>query len=261
MTTQQPKRALLVLLAICSLTAAPALADDTETQLQTGKTLLNEALESNDRQKLDQAATIFQAQLDKPGFDQSILVAQVNNTAQLYQSMEQPKQSLDWWQRLIKIEPENWRAWAKVMQCSQALSDLKQRDDARDKVIELYKQGKVTQKFYCREQFSSGDKKIMALEYFKPDTDLGVEMVFRITPKNDPETQFRRYTLGEIASDTQIARELKEIGPRDHMYSIDGFDQRGQWLLKMTAKKPSYEQLRAMVLADLEKVRPATQGK
>jgi tetratricopeptide (TPR) repeat protein len=261
MATQQLKRAILVLLATSCLTAIQARADDSESQIQSGKTLLNEALESNDRQKLDTAATIFQAQLDKPGFDQSTLVVQVSNTAQLYQNFEQQKQSLDWWQRLIKIEPENWRAWAKVVQCSQALSNVKQRDDARDRVIELYKQGKVDQKCFCREQFFSGDKKIMALEYFKPDTELGVEMVFRVSSKTAPEVPSRRYTLGEIASDTQVARELKEIGPNDHMYSIDGFDQRGQWLLSMTTKKPSYEQLRAMVVADLEKARPAAPGK
>ncbi len=261
MATQQLKRTFLVLLAIFSLITVPAQADDTESQIQNGKTLLNEALDTSDRQKLEQAAKIFQALLDKPGFNQSALAVQVSNTAQFYQNAEQHKQSLDWWQRLTKIEPENWRAWAKVVQCSQALGDIKQRDEAREKVIALNKQGKVDQKFFCREQFSSGDKKIMVLEYFVPDTKFGVEMVFRVSPKTEPEVQSRRYTLGEIDSDTQLARELKEIGPDDHMFSIDGFDKRGQWLLKMTTKKPSYEQLREMILADIDKARTGEPSK
>lgn len=261
MATQQLKQAFLVLFAISSLVAIPARADDAESQVKNGMSLLDEALESSDRQKLEQAAKIFQAQLDKPDFDPSTLAEQVSNTAQMYQNLELQKQSLDWWQKLIKIEPDNWRAWAKIVQCSQALNDMKQRDDAREKVIALYKQGKVDQKCFCREQFSVGEKKIMALEYFIPDTKLGVELVFRVSPKTSPETQSRRYTLGEIASDTQVARELKEIGPEDHMYSIDGFDQRGQWLLTMTTKKPNYDKLRAMVLADLDKARPAPKGK
>ncbi len=72
MATQQLKQAFLVLLAVSSLVAIPARADDAESQVKNGMSLLDEALESNDSQKLEQAAKIFQAQLDKPGFDHCI---------------------------------------------------------------------------------------------------------------------------------------------------------------------------------------------
>jgi tetratricopeptide (TPR) repeat protein len=245
-------RLALAILLFTSLTVvSPAQATDTPTGIETGKTLLKDALESNDREKLDKAAAIFQTEWDRPGSDQASMVVEVNNTAQLYQAMELQKESLDWWRKLSKIEPENWRAWAKIVQCSQALGLTKERDEAREKVFALNRQGKVEQKFFVCEQFTDGDKRIMSLEYFKPETKLGVMVTFRVMEKNSPDTLFRRYTLGEIESDTQIARELKEIGPNDHMYSIDGFNEGGQWLITMTTKRPTYEELRAMVLKDL----------
>jgi len=247
MALRSLKLAVILLLFTSTALVIPAFADDAESQLQTAKKLL------------DQAATILEAQLQKPGFDPSTITVQIQNTAQSYQIIDQPKQSLDWWQKLIKVEPDNWRAWAKVVQCAQALNDLKERDMARDKVLDLNKLGKVDQKMFCREQFSSGDKKIMAFEFFKPDTEFGIEFALHVSTKNTLDSQLRRYTLGESTTDTQVARELKEIGPNDHMYSVDGFDKRGQWLLTMTTKKPTYEELRAMVITDLDKQRPDSQ--
>jgi len=253
--------ALAILLFTSPADILPAQSAETISQLQTGKTLLRQALEATDRDKLDKAAAIFQTEWDKPGADKAQMVVEVSNTAQLYQSLELPKESLEWWRRLSTVEPENWRAWAKIVQCAQTLNLPKERDEARDRVISLNDAGKVEQKFFVCEQFTSGDKKIMALEYFKPESQLGVMMTFRVMMKSSPDVLFRRYTLGEIDSDTQIARELKEIGPNDHMYSIDGFNEGGQWLITMTTKKPSYEELRAIVLKDLEVERKGPQRK
>ncbi|PZM77780.1 MAG: hypothetical protein DKT66_26240 [Candidatus Melainabacteria bacterium] len=255
------RRALAFVLFTSLALVAPAQAADSESQYQSGKTLLNEALESSDRAKLDKAAAIFQTEWDKSGSDHNAMVVEVSNTAQLYQMLELPKESLDWWRRLSKVEPDNWRAWAKIVQCAQTLNQPKEHDEAHEKVFALNKEGKVEQKFLVCEQFSSGDKKIMALEYFKPEGKLGVMMTFRISMKDSPDTLFRRYTLGEIESDTQIARELKQIGPQDHMYSIDGFNESGQWLITMTTKKPTYEELRALVLKDLSVERKGAQKK
>lgn len=253
--------ALAILLFAPPTDILPVQAADADSPLETGKTLLKEALEATDRDKLDKAAAIFQKEWDKPDTDKAQMVVEVSNTAQGYQTLELPKESLDWWRKLSTLEPENWRAWAKIVQCAQTLNLPKERDEARDRVISLNNAGKVEQKFFVCEQFTCGDKKIMSLEYFKPESKLGVMMAFRVVLKSSPDVLFRRYTLGEIESDTQIARELKEIGPNDHMYSIDGFNEGGQWLITMTTKKPSYEELRAIVLKDLELERKGPQRK
>ncbi|HNB22767.1 MAG TPA: hypothetical protein PKZ32_10125 [Candidatus Melainabacteria bacterium] len=241
-----------VLLLFTTLTTLQFVhAAESLSQIKIGNTLLKEALEASDREKLDKAAAILLTEWSKPGADRAAMVVDVNNTAQLYQTLELPQESIEWWRRLSKIEPDNWRAWAKIVQCAQTLALTKERDEAREQVIALNNRGKVEQKFFVCEQFSDGDNKIMALEYFRPESQLGVMMAFRISKKDTPDTLFRRYTLGEIESDTQIARDLKEIGPEEHMYSIDGFNQNGQWLITMSTKKPSYEELRAIVLKDL----------
>lgn len=243
--------------SLASTLGLASFADDANTKIETAGKLLDDAIQLHDQQKLDQAASLVEEQLKNENVAQISLAAKIQNIAQCYQILEQQKLSLEWWQKLLKLEPQNWRAWAKVIQCSQALNDLKQRDAARETVIDLNKQGKVDQKMFCREQFNVGDKRVMAMEYFVPDTKFGVELAFRVTQKDDLENLFRRYTLGEAPADTQVARELKEIGPDDHMYSIDGFAGQNQWLLKMTTKKPSYEEVRTMVVADIAKERPA----
>jgi hypothetical protein len=202
--------------------------------------------------RLQEASDIVQKLYEMP-VNRPHLAALIQNIGQMYQLNRMPGKSIEWWQRLAVVEPENWRAWSKIVQCAQALDLMRERDEAREKVFALNKEGKVDQKLYCREQFTVGDEYVMAMEYFKPDGRFGVELSFLVSRPESPEQLNRRYTFGELKSDTLVARSVQAIGPIDKMYSIDGFDMNGQWLLSMTEKHLPYETIRDMIVADLKK--------
>lgn len=244
---------LLILLSMFGLGNSSAIAQSNNAKFERAETLMRESVEAGDKKKLDEGAAIILELISAKDVDQKYLADDVQTLAQLYQSTEQPEKSLEWWRKLLVMEPDNWRAWSKVVQCSQALDNKTERDAARTKVFDLNQNGKVDQKMYCREQFRHGEYRAMVMEMFKPDTRLGTEMVFLFRKGSDDEKPERRYTFGELVGDTQIARELKTIKPDEHLYSVDGFNQEGQWLVTMMKSKPSYEDLRKVVVADLDK--------
>lgn len=236
--------------AVPNTSAADAVSP---SQPQSIERLVEEGIASRDVKKIDSAASLLEEQLRKSDANQSEYGATIQNIAQYYQLDGQPGKSLEWWQRLTKVEPDNWRALSKIVQCTQALGKIDERDAAREKLLAMNAAGKVDQRMFCREQFKFGDTPVMVMEYFKPDGKLAVEMAFLMMSKTEPPTVLKRYTFGELVSDTQMAREMKTIGPDEHMYSIDGFTKERQWLVQMLKTKPTYEKLREMILADMSK--------
>ncbi len=67
MSRRTIKLALIALLFTTITITIATFAADSDSQFQTAKTLLNDALESNDRAKFDKAAAIFQASLNFAG--------------------------------------------------------------------------------------------------------------------------------------------------------------------------------------------------
>ena len=71
---------------------------------------------------------------------------------------------------------------------------------------------------------------------------------------SDGKTALARYELGETELDTTFARETKRIGPDDHVYSLDGYAGRVEWLVSMfKLLYPRYEAVRSEVIADLNR--------
>jgi hypothetical protein len=243
----------LILLITFGFDGSSVCAESIAPKLEQAETLLRDSVETGDKKKLDDGAAIVLELISTKDVDQKYLADDVQTVAQLYQTSEQPEKSLEWWRKLLVLEPDNWRAWSKVVQCSQTLDKMSDRDEARLKVLALNKDGKVDQKMFCREQFRHGEYRAMVMELFTPDTKLGTELVFLFRKGSDDEKPDRRYTFGELKGDTQIARELKSIGPDDHLYSVDGFNAEGQWLVTMMKSKPTYEDLRKVVIGDLDK--------
>lgn len=232
---------------------ATAAAVEAAAQPQDIGRLVEDGIQAHDVKKIDAAAAMIDAELQKPDANQAVYGGSIQNIAQFYQLDGQPAKSLHWWQKLTKAEPDNWRALSKIVQCAQALGLLDERDAARAKLIAMNAAGKVNQRMFCREQFKFGDTPVMVMEYFKPEGKTAVEMAFLMMSKTEPPTVLKRYTFGELVSDTQIAREMKTIGPDEHMYSIDGFTKERQWLVFMLKKKPTYEKLRELIVADMGK--------
>ncbi len=177
------------------------------------------------------------------------------NVGQLYQNAQKPAESIIYWKKLVQLQPNDWRAWSKIMQCGQALGQPAEVEAARQSLLSLYKDRKVEAPRFCREQFALGKAQLMVFEYFYPRGKKAEFLEFDIL--NASGNPAYRYVLAEHESDTQIARELHEIGPNEHVFSLDAYDSKNkQTLISMFRKKvepPSYDEVRRIVVADIRK--------
>ncbi|MBS1953355.1 MAG: hypothetical protein JST89_04160 [Cyanobacteria bacterium SZAS-4] len=178
---------------------------------------------------------------------------------QLYQNLEQPKESLVWWQKVVSSDENDWRAWAKIAQCCQALSDHPQRNKAREHVLQLAKNGKVEQPMFCIEQFKNRTNPVMVMEYWNhnaanPNSRDKVFYSF-IVLAPDHKSTVLRYVLTELATDTSFGRETQSLGPDEHRYSVDRYQKGSVGLITMFNGKepPGYDKVKAVVLTDLDK--------
>lgn len=190
------------------------------------------------------------------------LVPMMANLGQFYQDEGNAEASVTWWQKVVAADPLDWRAWCKIIQCSQALGDMKQRDVARKQVYTLAKDGKVDQNVICRDQFRDHEHPVMVLEYWKNYLSLN-SLTGNSADKNFNSFVVRsdggkktlyRYVLCELGVDTQLAREMKTIPANQHRFSIDRYDPSGSvGLIAMFdgAAPPEYEKVKATVVADL----------
>jgi tetratricopeptide (TPR) repeat protein len=88
------------------------------------------------------------------------------------------------WKSLTELDPDDWRARAKLVQTYQAIGDLKARDEQRWKLFDLRKSGKSEDlnklDFYCREQFEAAGKKLLVFEHFELKGERALRYVFSI---------------------------------------------------------------------------------
>lgn len=200
-----------------------------------------------------QAAEQLQKVFDNASFDRSSCTDTAANIAQLYQDEDKLADSLRWSETVVKFSPQDWRSWAKIVQCAQTLGDTKKRDSARERLVELNNKHLVDQSLFCREQFSIEGKHVMVLEYFTPKKPNNVRLSFVVLGPSG-KTVLTRYALGETEADTAFARESKNIGPDDHIYSLDGYAGNGEWLVSMFKPTfPEYETVRSAVIADVNR--------
>lgn len=178
------------------------------------------------------------------------------NLGQFYQNAGNARASLWWWQKTVELNDADWRAWAKIVQCCQTLGDFSLRDQVRKRVIQLYEAGKVDQQVFCVDQFTVGNDRVMALQYFKP-TNENIKVTYSFNVMSKDGKPRLRYTLAELPIDTELARASKKIGQNEHVYSLDRYDlPHHQSLVSMFyGEKPTeYDLVKKAVLSDIPKV-------
>jgi hypothetical protein len=250
------KGQIIAMLTLCAFTICVAANAAVNDEAAQASSLEEKAipLPRGSKERLDliaQAAEHLQKAIDG-GADKNACLDAGANLAQLYQDEEKAADSIHWSEIVVKLEPNDWRSWAKIAQNAQTLGDKSKRDAAREKVIELNKQHLVDQKVFCREQFKVGGESVMALEYFEPAQPNNVQLSFVVVKDGKIAT---RYALGETEADTSFARESKQIGPSDHIYSLDGYAGNKEWLVSMFKPTfPDYEKARASVVGDMNRL-------
>jgi tetratricopeptide (TPR) repeat protein len=156
--------------------------------------------------------------------------AVVWNLGTAYAELERNEEALVCWQQMRKLEPGNWQSTAKVVQALQALGRLEERDRVIARLLAERKENQdpqlARQRWFCREQFNVGDQKVLAVEYFEPTAPRAVFVAF-VAPGPDGKELFR-YSLGSYDTTTQMARDLKDIGPTDRLYHLDYYENHEQ---------------------------------
>jgi len=169
-------------------------------------------------------------------------------------ALDRHAKALGYWQQYRKVQPDDWRAIAKTIQEQEALKDLKARDATIKQLYALRKSSTDPAlrkaERYCREQFSAGGHRVQVFEYFEPRGERGLILRFSLVDAlTDAEKAFIAFGTGE--RETQLNRELGQIGKNDRTYYLDFYEPGRVATLALLNAKPSYESLRAMVTKEL----------
>jgi tetratricopeptide (TPR) repeat protein len=184
------------------------------------------------------------------------------NIGQVHQTRGRHEDAIRAFKAASRLAPDDWRIRAKLVQEWQALGKTKERDAARDALFRLHDDGAIDAEMYCREQFTHGDERVMAFEYFELKGERAVRYSFQVLEPGKDEPKYK-ISLGSYDTTTQIARETDEIGPEDRIFHLDGYYPNGEHrTFGFYNEEPSYEDTREAVTAILEgKARPVSSSK
>ncbi len=167
------------------------------------------------------------------------------------------------WKSLTGLDPDDWKARAKLVQVYQALGDLKSRDEQRAKLLELRKSGRLEelnkQDFYCREQFEAAGKRVMVFEHFELKGERALRYVFIVLDESGEGEAFR-ISLGSYETTNRISVELGSVKKGERMFHLDGYYKWGHATYGFFTPEPSYDEVRKRVIDILEgKTQPQSQ--
>lgn len=159
--------------------------------------------------------------------------------------------ALSAWDLYRCMVPDDWRARPKVIQSCQALGDTARRDRERDELLALRRAGTdpelAAEPRYCLEQFRVGDLAVFAYEIFEPAGKMAVFYQFIV---GQPRGMILgEYSLGSYDFTTNSAREAGRLGPDERYYHLDRYDPAGHTTFGFYTTLPSYDEVRAGVVA------------
>jgi tetratricopeptide (TPR) repeat protein len=177
------------------------------------------------------------------------------NIGQIRQNQEKPAEALDAFRTAWKFQKDDYKLLSKIIQCEQAMGQIKERDADRVLLFKMHKQGVVAAQLYCREQFKVNQMKVMVMEFFELEGEWAVRYAFHVL--DDKGNSTRRISLGSYDMTTQIARQLGEVGKDERIFHLDGYTTGRHTTFGMFKKEPTYEETREMVVKVLtDKMKP-----
>src|SRR5262249_18386801 len=157
-------------------------------------------------------------------------------------------ESLEQFSAAAKLEPDDDRIAAKVVQCCQALGRRKERDKARGRLFKLHEQGKTERELYCRDQFKASKYDVMALEYFELKGERAVRCSFQVTPHGKDKPAYR-ISLGSYELTNAIAHEQGTLPKDQRCFHLDRYFPSGKHETFAFYKgEPKYDDVRATVI-------------
>lgn len=204
----------------------------------------SKANELSDQHRYQEAMPLYLKVLEQYPDEPSVLW----NTGVNAQFCKQWEVALQMWQSLRKLEPENWKIQAKLIQVYQAMDKTVERDRQRNELLEYQKANptKVQEPNFCREQFEVGAKRVLAFENFDFSTPRRVRYTFRVVNLDPSEKDFL-ISLGSYDFTTEYARRSGEIKPDQRIYHLDYYAQGEHRTYAFESSEPSYETTRQWV--------------
>ena len=174
--------------------------------------------------------------------------------------------SIQLFQELKRLQPDDWRARAKLIQAYQAAGKSAECDRERDALLELKKsagQGELkSQKTFVRDQFVVGGRRVFASEHFALEGERALLYSFTISRPNSDELEKFRVSLGSYDATTRFMRESKQIGPEDRVYHLDYYAGGEHRTYRFYTRRPSYDEVRQSLSEILEgKLQPISSSK
>lgn len=161
------------------------------------------------------------------------------------------------WQRLKTLEPPDWRLRAKLVQVWQALGRFSERDAERTELMNMWQAGEPAvlheQVHYCRDQFTVNGKKVMVLEHFELKGERALRYVFMVLNEAGDGEEFS-ISLGSYESTNAVWRTTTKPEPAAgaRLFHLDGYFTNGHATYGFFTPEPSYDRIRAEVVAILE---------
>jgi tetratricopeptide (TPR) repeat protein len=166
------------------------------------------------------------------------------------------------WERLLPKSPDDIQLRAKLVQAYQALSDLKARDEAREQVYRLWREGKTEEladpDYYCRDQFEVGEQRLMVFEHFELEGDRAIRYVFYVLKpgQSDPDL---RISLGSYDSTNRFAIQRGTVRKDQRLFHLDGYWGSSHATYGFFVDEPSYDSIREQVIAIVQgKLKPVS---
>lgn len=174
------------------------------------------------------------------------------NAGQTLQTLGKHDKALSHFQSVVKLDPDDGRAAAKIVQCHQALRQLKERDASREKVFEIFKKGAMEREFYCRDQFRVLDKAVLALEYFELHGDGAIRYSFHVQQDGKPNAIYR-ISLGSYDSTNELAHARGVVSKEQRYFHLDRyFPTKKHETFAFFKGEPTYDDVRERVIAIIE---------
>lgn len=232
-------KCLLLSLALTALLSLPAVSEAPAEFLQANQLL--------QQRKYAEALPLYQKLLQGEPDGHSLLF----NAGIAAQQSGQAELALRYLLHLKELEPAAPDTRAALVRCYQALGRKTERNRELAEVQRLHfastDPAEKSQPGFLRDIFRSGPFEVLCQQFYKPAGAMQLLYVFVSTRDGQTEPEELRIGVESSDIDTEMARELKQIGPKDRIYSLDGFGKGTHSTFEMFEKEPAYETIKAKV--------------
>ncbi|MBI3862527.1 MAG: tetratricopeptide repeat protein [Planctomycetia bacterium] len=179
---------------------------------------------------------------------------------QALQNAGESEQAYEQFAALARLDPQSLLAESKLVQLCEALKKTTERDEHLANVRRISEKTGGTQPWFCREQFTAGEKQVVAFEYFELNGPMAVKYRFEVSGKKGDKSLYR-ITLGSYDVTTQLSRELGQIKKDERMYHLDSYAGRAHSTYAFIGSRlPSYEQTRKLAVEIIDGKRRPISG-